>query len=230
MVDMESIYPKMTSWHCGHGIHLSHDDVMTWWTWNPFIPRWRHDMVDMESIYPTMTSWHGGHGIHLSHDDVMTWWTWNPFIPRWRHDMVDMESIYPTMTSWHGGHGIHLSHDDVMTWWTWNPFIPRWHHDMVDIEPICLICEGVHWSLVSEAECVSKSLHPWRRHQMETFPCYWPFVRGIQRPSVNSPHKGQWRGVFFDLRLNKRLNKPSWGWWFETPSRPFWRHCNGHEE
>ena len=31
---------------------------------------------------------------------------------------------------------------------------------------------------------------------------------------------------FFYLRLNERLSKPSWGWWFETPSRPFWRHCN----
>ena len=30
--------------------------------------------------------------------------------------------------------------------------------------------------------------------------------------------------VFSDLRLNKRLNKQSWGWWFETPSRPLWRH------
>ena len=29
--------------------------------------------------------------------------------------------------------------------------------------------------------------------------------------------------VFFDLRLNKRLSKQSWGWWFETPSRPLWR-------
>ena len=27
------------------------------------------------------------------------------------------------------------------------------------------------------------------------FPCYWPFVRGIHRPPVNSPHKGQWRGA-----------------------------------
>ena len=27
------------------------------------------------------------------------------------------------------------------------------------------------------------------------FPCYWPFVRGIQRSPVNSPHKGQWRGA-----------------------------------
>ena len=24
---------------------------------------------------------------------------------------------------------------------------------------------------------------------------YWPFVRGIHRSPVNSPHKGQWRGV-----------------------------------
>ena len=26
----------------------------------------------------------------------------------------------------------------------------------------------------------------------------------------------------------KRLSKQSWGWWFETPSRSSWRHCNGH--
>ena len=28
--------------------------------------------------------------------------------------------------------------------------------------------------------------------------------------------------VFFDLRLSKQ----PWGWWFETPSWPLWRHCN----
>ena len=34
--------------------------------------------------------------------------------------------------------------------------------------------------------------------------------------------------VFFDLhlRLNKRLSKQWWGCWFETPSRPLWRHSN----
>ena len=32
--------------------------------------------------------------------------------------------------------------------------------------------------------------------------------------------------VFFDLRLNKRLSTQSRGWWFETLSRPLWRHCN----
>ena len=28
----------------------------------------------------------------------------------------------------------------------------------------------------------------------------------------------------FDLRLNKRLSKQWWGWWFQTLSRPLWRH------
>ena len=60
---------------------------------------------------------------------------------------------------------------------------------------------------------------------------YWPFVRGIHRSPVNSPHKGQWRGalMFFDLRLDKRLSKQSRSWWFETPSRPLWHHCNETE-
>ena len=33
--------------------------------------------------------------------------------------------------------------------------------------------------------------------------------------------------VFFDLRVNKRLNKQPWGWWFDTLSWSLWRHCNG---
>ena len=30
--------------------------------------------------------------------------------------------------------------------------------------------------------------------------------------------------VFFDLRLNNRLSKQWWGWWFETSSHPLGRH------
>ena len=52
------------------------------------------------------------------------------------------------------------------------------------------------------------------------FPRYGPFVRGIHRSPVTRSFD-----VFLDLRLNKRLSKHSWGWWFE-PSRPLWRHCN----
>ena len=61
------------------------------------------------------------------------------------------------------------------------------------------------------------------------FPRYWPFVRGIHRSPVNSPNKGQWReALMFSLiwGVNKRLSKQPWGWWFEKPSRPLWRHCN----
>ena len=32
--------------------------------------------------------------------------------------------------------------------------------------------------------------------------------------------------VFFDLHLNKRLSKQSWGWWSGTPSLSLWRHYN----
>ena len=32
--------------------------------------------------------------------------------------------------------------------------------------------------------------------------------------------------VFFDLRLNQQLSKRGRRRWFETPSRPLWRHCN----
>ena len=63
------------------------------------------------------------------------------------------------------------------------------------------------------------------------FPRYWPFVRGIYRSPMNSPHKGQLCGaLMFSLIwvLKKRLSKQSWGWWFETPSRSLWRHFNVH--
>ena len=36
---------------------------------------------------------------------------------------------------------------------------------------------------------------PWWPHQMETFTRNWPFLRGIHRSPVNSPHKGQLRGT-----------------------------------
>ena len=40
------------------------------------------------------------------------------------------------------------------------------------------------------------------------FPRYWPFVRGIHRAPVNSPHKGQWRGALMFSLIYARIN----GW------------------
>ena len=58
------------------------------------------------------------------------------------------------------------------------------------------------------------------------FPRYWPFVRGIHQSAVVPAQRPVTRSfdVFFDLHLNKRLSEQSWGWWFGTPSHPFWRH------
>ena len=69
----------------------------------------------------------------------------------------------------------------------------------------------------------------WWRHQMETFSALLALCAG------NSPASGEFptqrsvtRGfdVFLHMCLNKRLRKQSWGWWFETLSRPLRRHCN----
>ena len=69
----------------------------------------------------------------------------------------------------------------------------------------------------------------WWRHQMETFSALLAICAG------NSPVTGEFPAqrpvtrsfdVFLDLRLNKPLSKQWWGWWFETLSRPLWRHGN----
>ena len=68
---------------------------------------------------------------------------------------------------------------------------------------------------------------------METFSALLALCAG------NSPVTGEFPtqrpvtqrfDVFFDPRLNKRLSKQSWGWWFETSSCPLWRHLNEHGE
>ena len=42
---------------------------------------------------------------------------------------------------------------------------------------------------------------------METFPRYWPFVRGIHRSPVNSPHKGQWCGALMFSLICAWINR-----------------------
>ena len=56
-------------------------------------------------------------------------------------------------------------------------------------------------SMQSQIVLLIRSMHvSWWRHQMETFPHYWPFVQGIHRSPMNSSHKGQWRGhLIFSL-------------------------------
>ena len=86
------------------------------------------------------------------------------------------------------------------------------------------ICSNPSW------KCTVRTLYTMSlRCQIELYPRYWPFVLGIHRSPVNSPAQrpvSRSFDIFFDLPLNKRLSKPSWGWWFETLSCPLWRHRN----
>ena len=101
--------------------------------------------------------------------------------------------------------------------------IRRWHHLLASLHVLILsLSRGIIYMMTSSNGNI--------------LPRYWPFVRGIHQSPVNSLHQGQWRGLWcflwsaVDKRLGKRLGKQSWGWWFETPSRSLWRHCNDKYE
>ena len=101
-------------------------------------------------------------------------------------------------------------HDDIIAWYN------AWYY--------------WYWPFARGIPEVSNNELSWWRHQMETFSALLASCAG------NSPVPGEFpaqRSVtrsfdaFLHLRLNKGLSKRSWGWWFETPSRPLWRHRNG---
>ena len=89
------------------------------------------------------------------------------------------------------------------------------------------LCRYASHEMIRSDETV---LHiSWWRHQMEAFPLLLDLCEG------NSPVTGEFLAqrpvmrsfdVILDLRLNERLSKQSWGWWFEMPSHSLWRHCS----
>ena len=88
---------------------------------------------------------------------------------------------------------------------------------------------GVKQSLLLFWKSYLHRIFPWWRYQMETLSALLAICAG------NSPVTGEFPtqrpvtrsfDVYFDLRPNKRLSKQLWGWWFETQSRPLWRHRN----
>ena len=75
--------------------------------------------------------------------------------------------------------------------WDWPPPM---REDVINVvsSHIGSDCSHVIWGMVDHScshgphDDVTKCKH---------FPRYWPFVWGIHRSQVNSPHKGQWRGA-----------------------------------
>ena len=56
---------------------------------------------------------------------------------------------------------------------------------------------------ISDPDLHHDDVIKWKR-----FPRYWPFVRGIHRSQVKSPHKGQWRGAPIFSLISARIH----GW------------------
>ena len=57
------------------------------------------------------------------------------------------------------------------------------------------------------------------------FSRYWPFVRGIHRSPVNSPHKGQWRGALMFSLICAWIN----GWVNDREAGDLRRHHTHHD-
>ena len=89
----------------------------------------------------------------------------------------------------------------------------------------CNVCS----KLLLDEETLQGIYASWWRHQIETFSTLLAICVGNSSVTGEFPAQRPvtWSfDVSFDLSLNERLGKQSWGWWFETPSHPLWRHSN----
>ena len=113
--------------------------------------------------------------------------------------------------------------------------IYRWPRDKIHkISDILQSAANTNYNTIFPrflSTCVEEVIcyQPWWRHQMETFSALLALCAG------NSPVTGEFPSqrpvtwsfnILFDLGPNISLSKQLWGWWFETPSRSLWRHCN----
>ena len=75
---------------------------------------------------------------------------------------------------------------------------PEWCIDMIYAQSAFMITDCLIWMFFSRIVRYAGNLVI-KYHddviKWKHFPRYWPFVRGIHRSPVNSPHKGQWRGA-----------------------------------
>ena len=74
------------------------------------------------------------------------------------------------------------------------------------------IPSGKWWPFCLSLNVLKHAVHACIHHyhddviKRKHFPRYWPFVRGIHRSPVNSPHKGQWRGALMFSLICARIN------------------------
>ena len=95
-------------------------------------------------------------------------------------------------------------------WWT--PYVWWWIIPKGWILPDGLL--RVKYSILPSHDDVIKWKH---------FVRYWPYVRGIHRSPVNSPHKGQWRGALMFSLICTRING-----WVNNGEAGDWRRHRAH--
>ena len=108
---------------------------------------------------------------------------------------------------------------------------------------LCLILEIWRWTSNTCSSVLSPPLAEidpvslvWEKVMMTS--SNWNFSALLAFCTGNSPVSGEFPAqrpvtrsfnILFYMRLNKRLGKQWWCWWFETPSRTLWCHCNDRE-
>ena len=146
-------------------------------------------------------------------------------VPKFKHDTFDNRAFagwetYGAQGLW--GNGPACQMNEIM-WW--------YRHLETKLRDTYILSSNLLKGQRFLFRCnYCKGIIAWWRHQMEKFSALLAICAG------NSPVTGEFLAqkpvtrsfdVFLDLRLNKRLSKQSWGWWFETLQRPLWRHSNG---
>ena len=126
--------------------------------------------------------------------------------------------IYERTINIYGVNGMLRRIQEFKLWWfagVKSVFTPFRMHELYDF--------AGRWTITSWFI----EIWSWWRHQMETFSALLAICAGnspasgdfpVQRPVTRS------FDVFSHLCQNKRLRKQWWSWWFETLSRPLWRH------
>ena len=123
---------------------------------------------------------------------------WEENGTRWRRNTMKTEHDEDG-TRWRRN-AMKTEHDEDGTWWRRNTL--KTEH----------IEDGSRWRRNTTKTEHDEDGTRWRRNTM-TNRTRW------RLNSWTSQRLGaQSFDAFFDLRLNKRLSKQSWGWWFETPS------------
>ena len=127
---------------------------------------------------------------------------------------------------------------------TWNIIqntnfsVNRMHLKVSSVE-MSAICAGSNVRHISKSQCKLPQVRKLAWHRLGVFSIMMTSLNGnisalLALCAGTSPIIGEFPAqrpvtqsldVFFDLRLNKRLNKQSWGCWFEAPSGSLWRHC-----